>query len=63
VPDRTSVPQLGLYVIVWSNTIWVVGGTALAALSARVAFLGSSIAATGKTASDEECQAKKSFDY
>jgi len=63
VPDRTSVPQLGLYVIVWSNTIWVVGGTALAALSARVAFLGGSIAATGKTASDEECQAKKSFDY
>ncbi|PLW41391.1 hypothetical protein PCANC_12003 [Puccinia coronata f. sp. avenae] len=62
VPSRTSISQLGFYVILWSNTIWVVGGTAVAALSASVAFQGSSTS-NQKIASDVECQATKSFDY
>ncbi|POW23007.1 hypothetical protein PSHT_00604 [Puccinia striiformis] len=63
VPSRTSITQLGFYVILWSNSIWVVGGTALAVLSARVAFMETSTPSHQKASADVECQATKSFDY
>ncbi|WAQ88684.1 hypothetical protein PtA15_10A103 [Puccinia triticina] len=62
VPQRTSITQLGYYVILWSNSIWVVGGTGLAMLSARVALLRS-YTSMSQQASAEAAHRTESFDY